>query len=382
MKRIVIACDGTWKRIDAPDPTNVARLAQAVLPVAPGRVPQIVCHLDGVGTGQGTGRVSRALDRALGGAFGQGLMASVAAAYRFLVFTWAPGDEIQLFGFSRGAYTARSLAGLIRNVGILPRRAAAHIQAAIALYQARRPEGHPNGPEALAFRERLGAAETDIAYLGVWDTVWALGVPGHLRLAGLVNRGLTFHDLTLSGRVRAARHAVAVDERRRHFPPALWDNLDALNALRGAGRPYRQEWFPGDHGSVGGGGPVTALSHGALSWIADGAMGAGLALCARSLAEWQAGADPLGPLTAQRGRPGLIDRFLAIGARDRTGPDDPAMLAAATRLRWQSDSGYRPRTLAALAEALGRDAATRSESLAAEPLPALRALLPPARRTA
>ena len=111
MKRIVIACDGTWKRIDAPDPTNVARLAQAVLPVAPGRVPQIVCHLDGVGTGQGTGRVSRALDRALGGAFGQGLMASVAAAYRFLVFTWAPGDEIQLFGFSRGAcllYTSPS----------------------------------------------------------------------------------------------------------------------------------------------------------------------------------------------------------------------------------------------------------------------------------
>ena len=102
-----------------------------VLPVAPGRVPQIVCHLDGVGTGQGTGRVSRALDRALGGAFGQGLMASVAAAYRFLVFTWAPGDEIQLFGFSRGAYTARSLAGLIRNVGILPRRAAAQTASAI-----------------------------------------------------------------------------------------------------------------------------------------------------------------------------------------------------------------------------------------------------------
>ena len=144
MKRIVIACDGTWKRIDAPDPTNVARLAQAVLPVAPGRVPQIVCHLDGVGTGQGTGRVSRALDRALGGAFGQGLMASVAAAYRFLVFTWAPGDEIQLFGFSRGAYTARSLAGLIRNVGILPRRvmvadrdhfmASAILRGATALY--------------------------------------------------------------------------------------------------------------------------------------------------------------------------------------------------------------------------------------------------------
>lgn len=379
MKRIVIACDGTWKRIDAPDPTNVARLAQAVLPVATGRVPQIVCHLDGVGTSQGTGRISRTLDRALGGAFGQGLMASVAAAYRFLVFTWAPGDEIHLFGFSRGAYTARSLAGLIRNVGILPRRAAAHIPAAIALYQARRPEGHPNGPEARAFRAHHGAAETDIAYLGVWDTVGALGLPGHLRLARLVNRGLAFHDLTLSGRVRAARHAVAVDERRRHFPPTLWDNLDALNALREGGQPYRQEWFPGDHGSVGGGGPVTALSHGALSWIAEGAVTAGLELCDGSLGEWQATSDPLGPLTTQRGRPGLLDRLLALGARDRVGPADPAMLAMATRIRWRTDPGYRPRSLAALAEALGSTPHTA-------PLPAATPtrlnLLPPVRRTA
>ena len=123
MKRIVIACDGTWKRIDAPHPTNVARLAQAVLPVAPDGVPQLVCHLDGVGTGQGAGMLTRTLDRALGGAFGQGLMASVAAAYRFLVFTHAPGDEILLFGFSRGAYTARSLVGLLDHCGLLHRGA-------------------------------------------------------------------------------------------------------------------------------------------------------------------------------------------------------------------------------------------------------------------
>ena len=131
MKRIVIACDGTWKRIDAERPTNVARLAQAVLPAAPDGVAQVVCHLDGVGTGRGTGGLARMLDRTLGGLFGQGLTATLAAAYRFLVFTYAPGDEVYLFGFSRGAFTARSLAGLIRNCGILERDEASAIPAAL-----------------------------------------------------------------------------------------------------------------------------------------------------------------------------------------------------------------------------------------------------------
>jgi len=121
MKRIVIASDGTWSRLDAPHPTNVAKLAQAVLPQAPDGVAQITCHLDGVGTGRGTGRLARGIDRMLGGLFGTGLTETIEEAYRFLVLTYAPGDEIYLFGFSRGAFSARSLAGLIRNCGILDR---------------------------------------------------------------------------------------------------------------------------------------------------------------------------------------------------------------------------------------------------------------------
>ena len=113
-----------------------------------------------------------------------------------------------------------------------------------------------------------------IGYLGIWDTVGALGVPGHLRLAPLLNRGLGFHDTALSPLVAAARHAVAIDERRRSFPPTLWDNLDALNAAAGA-EVYAQRWFPGDHGSVGGGGAVTALSDDALAWVAGGRGGGG-----------------------------------------------------------------------------------------------------------
>jgi uncharacterized protein (DUF2235 family) len=278
MKRIVIACDGTWNRLDARYPTNVAKLAQAVLPEGPDGVAQVVCHLDGVGTGRGTGWVARATDRVLGGLIGEGLMATLEAAYRFLVFAYTPGDEVLLFGFSRGAFTARSLAGLIRNCGILERARAAAVPAAVALYRARTAASGPDGEVARTFRAlhaahvTTGAGEAEwraarglpagrplsLAYLGVWDTVGALGIPGHLALARLLNRGLAFHDTTLSGMVRSARHAVAIDERRRTFPPTLWDNLDAMNAAAGA-VPYAQRWFPGDHGSVGGGSAVTAL---------------------------------------------------------------------------------------------------------------------------
>ena len=378
MKRIVIACDGTWNRLDAPHPTNVARLARAVEPVGPDGVAQVVCHLDGVGSGRGTGRLAQALDRALGGLLGGGLLATLCEAYRFLVFTYAPGDEIHLFGFSRGAYTARSLAGLIRNCGILERAHADAIPAALALYRARSPEAGPDGPAALAFRARhaahvtvgrreaawregqglAGGTALRLAYLGVWDTVGALGVPAHLRLARRLNRDLAFHDTALAATVAAARHAVAIDERRRTFPPALWDNLDALNAGT-SGRPYAQYWFPGDHASVGGGGRVTALSDDALVWIAEGAADAGLALSPAAVAAWRAGRDWRAPLHA-RGSATLSfgRRLLALDARDRAGPARASELAAAAALRWKGDPRYRPGALARVAPFLeaGRDA--------------------------
>ena len=370
MKRIVICCDGTWKRLDARCPTNVVRLAQAVSPRGPDGVAQVVYHLDGVGTGRGTGRLARMLDRALGGAFGQGLMDTIEAAYRFLIFNHAPGDEIFLFGFSRGAFCARSLAGLIRNCGILEKRAAAAIPEALALSQARGPEGHPASPAAVAFRRRHAqpahASPADraarpeaeeplrLAYLGVWDTVGALGLPARFRLSELVNRPLRFHDTRLSKGVAAARHAVAIDERRRNFPPTLWDNLDALNAEAGE-RRYAQAWFPGDHGSVGGGGEARGLADDALLWIAEGAAERGLALEPAALAEWRAGRDPLGPLRAARAR-SLVDALLEIAPAERAGPDRLADVAEAALTRFRGDPGYRP---AALRRLLGTRPAAR-----------------------
>ena len=160
MKRIVIACDGTWNRLDAEHPTNVAKLARAVLPVAPDGAAQVTCHLDGVGSGRGTGWLARMTDRTLGGLLGLGLLANIAEAYRFLVFAYAPGDEIYLFGFSRGAFTARSLAGLIRNCGILERAHAGAIPEALALYRARSAETGPDSDAACAFRARHAAHVT------------------------------------------------------------------------------------------------------------------------------------------------------------------------------------------------------------------------------
>lgn len=372
MKRIVIACDGTWNRLDAPHPTNVAKVVRAVPAVGPDGVTQVAYHLDGVGTGRGTGRIAQALDRALGGALGGGLFATVAEAYRFLVFAYAPGDQIFLFGYSRGAYTARSLAGLIRNCGILERRHAEKLPAALALYRGRTAETSPDSPAALAFRAAwsrhvtVGRREPTwragqglpagtplrLAYIGVWDTVGALGVPEYLGIARLLNRGLAFHDTALARTVAAARHAVAIDERRRTFPPTLWDNLDALNA-EAAGEPYAQRWFPGDHGSVGGGGPVTALSDEALAWVAEGAAAAGLCLEPEALAAWRAGGDWRGPLSAKGSSQALWARFLALDARDRKGPGRVADLSRAALRRWHGDPSYRPGALARVARALG-----------------------------
>jgi uncharacterized protein (DUF2235 family) len=369
MKRIVIACDGTWNRLDAARQTNVAKLAEAVLPVAPDGVPQVVCHLDGVGSGRGTGRLARALDRTLGGALGLGLEATLLEAYRFLVFAYAPGDDVQLYGFSRGAYTARSLAGLIRTCGILERAHAEAIPAALALYRARDAAAGPDGAAARAFRARhaahlvTGPGEAawraaaglpagrplGVGYLGVWDTVGALGVPAHLWLAARLNRGLGFHDTALSPIVAAARHAVAIDERRRSFPPTLWDNLEALNAAA-AGEAYAQRWFPGDHGSVGGGGRASALSNDALLWVAEGGAAAGLALDPAALAEWARGRDWRGPLEARR--PGLLRRLMLLDAADRAGPAAAGELAAAAVRRWRGDPGYRPAALARVAAML------------------------------
>jgi uncharacterized protein (DUF2235 family) len=134
MKRLVICFDGTWNRLDAPYPTNVLFTAEGVLPVAADGTVQVVYYDEGVGTDEG--------ELLTGGIFGVGLLRNLSDAYRFIIFNYAPGDEIHIFGFSRGAYTARSLAGLLANSGLVSRRHAGRANEAIARYRKREASQH------------------------------------------------------------------------------------------------------------------------------------------------------------------------------------------------------------------------------------------------
>jgi uncharacterized protein (DUF2235 family) len=380
MKKLIICCDGTWNRLDSDEVTNVVRMAEAVASRSAEGATQIVYYDEGVGSGSA---VASRIDRTLGGAFGSGLMTKVEHAYRFLVFNHDPGDEIYIFGFSRGAFTARSLAGLIRNCGIVEQRQARRIGEAIALYRGRGQDCHPDADASCAFRASASPAtylnQRDLAwrmaanpafreqdctrlrlrYLGVWDTVGALGVPSHLLFAGLFNRRHAFHDGKLSSTVESARHALALDEFRQSFEPARWENLDILNeAERNAGAgeaKYRQHWFPGDHSSVGGGGVEERLSSGAFGWIAEGAQEAGLALEPAALARVLAQADHRGGLRSSPSKRLSLETIMR--KRARPGPQLIEDVAEPARARWretaealQGQALYRPSSLARVAK--------------------------------
>lgn len=340
MKRIVLCCDGTWSTAAQPVATNVERFAKEVAPQAPDGTVQVVHYHAGVGTLPG--------ERLLGGAFGYGLSAVVRDVYRGLVTAFSPGDEIVAIGFSRGAYTARSVVGLIRNCGVLRPEHVDRVDAAYALYRRRDDASHPDAAEAAQFRAAY-SVETRIRFVGVWDTVGSLGIPlSGIALVDALNRPWQFHDTRLSSTVDAACHAVAVDEHRRPFRPTLWA------APTDGDVPRHQTWFAGCHGDVGGGNPRHGLSDVALRWMAQHAADAGLAFLPDSpLSPGRAGGgsprigdvtpDPLGPVNetmtwAYR----LLGRYVrGIGTTDPTAE----AVADSVVTREGADPGYRPENL-------------------------------------
>ncbi len=249
MKRIAIFADGTWNSPEQDDPTNVLRFSRAIKPQV-GKTEQIAFYDWGVGTDR---------KKMSGGLSGAGIDKNIVDCYRFLIHNYHPGDQLFFFGFSRGAYTVRSLAGFIRNSGLLKREHADKIDAAFKLYRKRNRASGPNAAQAISFRQRFAVADiTPIEFMGVWDTVGALGIPVPF-WGTLGEADFLFHDTEPSKIVLHARHAVSIDENRADFEPTLWDAKPGLD--------LKQVWFAGVHSDVGGGYADCGLGDCAGEWM-------------------------------------------------------------------------------------------------------------------
>lgn len=267
-RRLVMCCDGTWNKPDQLSagtraPTNVSKVALGLARADAEGFPQLLYYQRGVGT--------RRFQRLRGGAFGYGLSGNVRDAYRFLVDSYEPGDRLYFLGFSRGAYTARSTVGLIRNCGILRREHRDRIGEAYSLYRSRASRTHPRAVESQIFRRIYSHDDVDIDFVGVWDTVGALGIPIDGLRFPLLDRYWGFHDTELSSHVRSAYQALAVDEQRGPFKPTLWKQQQDA-----AGQVLEQVWFAGVHCDVGGGYKEPELAEIALLWMVKCASDRGL----------------------------------------------------------------------------------------------------------
>jgi uncharacterized protein (DUF2235 family) len=260
-KRIVYCADGTWQ---APvNNTNVYRLYKALLMSA----DQVTYYDDGVGAD------ASGLSHILEGAFGQGLFQKIQDGYTKIAHAFESGDEIYLFGFSRGAYTVRSLAGMIANCG-LPTGAFSDncVTQAFAAYR-----DPVNRASILAGLGSCGLGDATIRMIGVWDTVGSLGIPAIF--GGIDENAYGFLDTGLHPDVKNAYQCLAIDEQRAQFPATLWTSTPA------PGQTIEQVWFSGTHGDVGGGttaaGGVdagTQLCDITLGWMAAKAQALGLTM--------------------------------------------------------------------------------------------------------
>ena len=378
MKRLIFCFDGTWNKLNEYTPTNVVLTAASILRTTSDGTAQIIHYDEGVGTGP--------TEHLTGGVFGAGLTEHVREAYRFLIFNYDAGDEIFVFGFSRGAFSARSFIGFLRHVGPLRRLHAGRIDEALDLYRHRLDERDGADAELRQFRADYSSdvciGEGDdkwrcanipsyttglapvmaIRYLGIWDTVAALGLPEFLPFSMELNREHRFHDATLDDFVQSARHAIALDERRALFPSVPLGSVSDLNRACGKAdddpnAPYQERWFPGVHGSVGGGGDIRGLSDDALAWVLKGAKRAGLRLDTGHGTRIDGfHPDWLAPLVNVK-RPGWS--ATDVIHHDRAGPDHIWQMSTSAVRRWQALAShlpdhqlYRPSSLAKVASAL------------------------------
>ena len=249
-KSLIICCDGTWNRPDqGGGPTNVTKMARAIKTRNEKQEPQIVYYDEGVGTGN-------RIDRYLGGSLGIGLGDNVQQAYRFLALNYEENDQIIMFGFSRGAYTVRSLAGLVSLVGLIRKGDLDQMPRIWDYYRT-----SPADRRKDFIDERMVAARPSIDLIGVWDTVGSLGIPGNF-LGRIGRRRHEFHNVTLGQMIKRAYQALAIDEHRKLYAPAVWDT-----SKKAEGQTVEQVWFAGAHSNIGGGYDDPILSDQAFLWM-------------------------------------------------------------------------------------------------------------------
>jgi len=268
LKRIVICYDGTWATLRNPDEvTNVVRVAQAIKPVSSDNVTQIVYYNAGVGSGG-------PIDRLLGGVFGAGLRDNVKRGLAFLSLnwdaqeSWKDADEIYIFGFSRGAYTARALAGVIGAIKGIPRQASFDkLELIWEHYRKSQVQRDVNqGKIDELIYEMPKDGKPLIKCVAVWDTVGSYGIPAGIGLGSLARYFTTwtrgFRDREIGKHIEYGLHAMAIDEHRRSFPATAWVNKPGEDR-----QGVEQVWFAGAHSNVGGGYRQAGLSDLALLWM-------------------------------------------------------------------------------------------------------------------
>lgn len=333
-KRLILCLDGTWNTYK--DHTNVSRL-HALVPNVPGGTDDAAAQIKYYDEGVGTGR----FDRIRGGATGMGLEENIRQAYAWLIGNYRKDDQLFIFGFSRGAYTARSLAGLIARCGIaLPAKTVNSGSLAERAYKIYRGSRQDN-EEARRFRADE-SREVRIHFLGVWDTVGALGTPS-------VKYAEKFHNTELCANVDNAYHAMAIDEHRKAYEVVPW------SANPGEAK-MEQRWFAGAHANVGGGYQDDLLPDLSLKWMLRKAHACGLSLGQRggvpvtpddvlpldrgeyrspvrdSYREFLWGVNAINPFSQRYYRP--------IGAAINESVDDSVLR------KIEHDPDYRPRNLA------------------------------------
>lgn len=323
-RKLIVLFDGTWN--NGRDRTNVYQLYQLLAERDRQGQAQLARYIEGVGT--------RPHTRLFGGLFGIGLTDNLMEGYHWLCDNYLENDEIYSFGFSRGAYTARSLVGMIRKCGLLNNASKNHLDMALGLYRNR--EAAPFEELASDFRARH-SREIRVKMIGVWDTVGRLGIP----VAGvpLGSDRYRWHDTRLSKIVDYAYHAIAVDEYREDFNVAVWEDL-----VKPENRKVEQRWFIGAHSNVGGGYDHDRLHRISLQWMLDKADATGLCFTRQQV---QQPRDHLGGIADSH------DAF-AFGLYKHFKPPLPRVFGLGQKevvddsvwLRWQQLPAYRPQSIA------------------------------------